>query len=118
MTGERHGADFTDGVACYQLKVRRCIPGWLWGWLSGIQGTAKGKGKAGVLVLKQPRQQDAEAIVILSWRDWVELHGKPRAMGGVTCDTCSTAEWCTQYGRCLAESRPSDLHGTQHEETA
>lgn len=75
VTGERAGADFTDGIACYQLKVRRAIPGWLWGWLSGIQGTAKGKGKAGVLVLKQPNQRDAEAIVILSWDDWISLHG-------------------------------------------
>ena len=75
--GSRDGADFEDGLCCYQLKVRRAIPGWLWGWLSGIQGHAKGKGKAGVLVLKKPRQEDADAVVVLSWQAWVELHGKP-----------------------------------------
>lgn len=77
--GSRAGADFEDGVACYQLKVRRSIPGWLWEWLGGIQGTAKGKGKAGVLVLKHPRQRDEDAVVVLSWADWVELHGRPSA---------------------------------------
>ena len=29
VTGERHGADFEDGIACYQVKCRRVIPGWL-----------------------------------------------------------------------------------------
>lgn len=78
VTGERHGADFSDGITCYQLKVRKSIPGWLWTWLEGIQGHAKGKGKAGALVLKLPRQRDEDALVILSWRDWVALHGDAR----------------------------------------
>jgi len=77
VTGERHGADFVDGVACYQLKVRRAIPGWLWTWLSGIQGAGQRQGKAGVLVLKHPRQRDEDAVVVLSWRDWTALHGTP-----------------------------------------
>jgi hypothetical protein len=75
VTGERHGADFVDGIAAYQLKVRRAIPGWLWTWLSGIQATGQRTGKAGVLVLKQPGQRDTDAIVILSWKDWQDLHG-------------------------------------------
>lgn len=79
VTGERHGADFEDGIACYQLKVRKSIPGWLWAWLSGIQGTGQRKGKAGVLVLKRPRAKDAEAVVILSWQAWCDLHGQPTA---------------------------------------
>lgn len=73
--GSRDTADFEDAIACYQLKVRAVIPVWLWRWLAGIQGTAKGKDKAGVLVLKHPRQDDADAVVILSWKDWVDLHG-------------------------------------------
>jgi hypothetical protein len=77
VTGERHGADFKCGIAHYQLKVRKAIPGWLWDWLTGIQTSAKRDGKAGVLVLKKPRQQDAEAVVVLSWSDWVSLHGEP-----------------------------------------
>jgi len=78
VTGERCGADFEDAIACYQLKTRSAIPGWLWTWLSGIQGTATRKGKAGCLVLKHPGQRDSEAIVVLSWRDWVLLHGTPK----------------------------------------
>ena len=81
VTGERHGADFVDGIACYQLKVRRSIPGWLWDWLAGIQGTGRSKGKAGVLVMKRPGERDEDAVVVLSWRDWVELHGTPHEGG-------------------------------------
>lgn len=73
--GSRAGADFDDAIACYQLKVRGCIAKSLWDWLAGIQGTAKASGKAGVLVLKRPRQDDTEAIVMLSWKDWCDLHG-------------------------------------------
>lgn len=78
VTGERHGADFADGIACYQLKVRRAIPSWLWDWLSGIRGAGQRAGKAGVLVLKHPRQQDTDALVVLTWADWVSLHGDAR----------------------------------------
>jgi len=77
VTGERAGADFEDGVAVYQLKVRKTIPSWLWDWLTGIQGAGLRKRKAGVLVLKRPRERDEDAVVILSWRDWVDLHGVP-----------------------------------------
>jgi len=79
VTGQRHGADFEDGIAAYQVKVRRCLPGWLWTWYSGIKTTAAIKKKAGVLVLKRPRERDDDAIVILSWRDWRDLHGDPSA---------------------------------------
>jgi len=75
VTGERDGSDFTDTIACYQLKVRRMLPAWLWAWLGGIQGTATRQGRIGVLVLRVPRMRDDEALVILSWRDWVALHG-------------------------------------------
>lgn len=85
--GSRAGADFEDGIACYQLKVRSSIPGWLWGWLGGIQGTAKSKGKAGALVLKAPRQKDVEALVVLSWSDWVSLHGDAQVQSERT-DVC------------------------------
>lgn len=77
VTGERHGADFEDAVGCYQVKSRKSIPSWLWGWLSGIQGNAKPKGKAGVLVLHQPGQSRAQSLVVLSWGDWVDLVGQP-----------------------------------------
>lgn len=75
VTGERDGSDFTDAIACYQLKVRRSLPGWLWTWLTGIQGTGRRHNRAGVLVLRQPGMQDTDALVILSWADWCDLHG-------------------------------------------
>lgn len=77
VTGERDGSDFEDAIAVYQLKVRKAIPSWLWGWLTGIQGTGRRKDKAGVLVLKHPGQKDSDAVVVLSWSAWVDLHGKP-----------------------------------------
>lgn len=75
VTGERHGADFEDGLCAYQLKVRKALPAWLWDWLTGIQQNGTPRGKAGVLVLKLPRMRDDEALVVLAWRDWVALHG-------------------------------------------
>lgn len=76
VTGvDRDGADFEDGVACYQLKSRKSIPGWLWGWLSGIQGTARTKDKCGVLLLHLPGQERGDALVVLSFKDWQALHG-------------------------------------------
>lgn len=77
VTGERHGADFADALCCYQLKVRKSLPSWLWTWLAGIVGAGKRSGRIGVLVLKQPRQRDDEALVILRWKDWRDLHGTP-----------------------------------------
>lgn len=73
--GSRDGADFEDGLACYQLKVRAAIPSWLWDWLTGIQGTARRFRKVGVLVLKHPKALDDSAIIVLSWADWKDLHG-------------------------------------------
>ena len=73
--GSRDGADFEDSICCYQLKVRKSIPGWLWTWLAGIRFTARFQGKLGCLVLKHPGQKDTDALVILTWADWVALHG-------------------------------------------
>jgi hypothetical protein len=41
--------------------------------------SAARSGKVGVLVVKKPRQQDADALVVLRWQDWVDLHGKSDA---------------------------------------
>jgi hypothetical protein len=73
--GSRDGADFADTLACYQLKVRKAIPSWLWDWCFGIQQTACASNRIGVLILKHPKQQDNDALVVLSWKDWVDLHG-------------------------------------------
>lgn len=82
VTGiDRDGADIEDAMFAYQVKSRRSLPSWLWAWLRGIVGTAKAKGKTGVLVLHQPGQDRAEALVVLRWADWRDLHGTVEADG-------------------------------------
>jgi hypothetical protein len=76
VTGERHGSDGTTSLFCFQFKLRRSLPGWLWDWLGGIVASAAVSGKVGVLVLKKPRQEDTEALVVLRWKDWCDLHGE------------------------------------------
>jgi hypothetical protein len=75
VTGERDGADCATSLFCIQLKLRRSLPRWLWTWLNGIVGNAEAAGKIGVLVLKKPHQRDVDALVVLRWGDWVQLHG-------------------------------------------
>ena len=79
ITGERDGADNQPHpMFCFQFKLRRSIPSWMWEWLKGIQGAGARSEKIGVLVLKQPNMRDTDALVILSWKDWVDLHGSPK----------------------------------------
>ena len=75
VTGERHGADFVDGLFAYQLKVRKVIPAWIFEWLRGICTTAETTDRIGVLVMNQPRKPRREALVVVRWGDWVDLHG-------------------------------------------
>lgn len=77
VTGiDRHGADVVTPMFHIQVKLRQALPAWLWTWLAGIQGDAKPAGKVGVLVLRKPRQDDADALVVMSYGDFVDLHGK------------------------------------------
>jgi hypothetical protein len=78
VTGERHGADGQTSMFAFQFKLRRALPDWLFRWLGGITETAGRSGKVGILVLKKPRQKDADALVVLRWADWVDLHGPTR----------------------------------------
>jgi hypothetical protein len=77
VTGERAGADGATSRFCFQFKLRRALPAWIFTWLGGITTTACRTGKIGVLVVKRPRMRDEDAIVLLRWADWV-------ALGGVT----------------------------------
>ena len=78
VTGERAGRDFgTRGPFAYQLKTRKSSPVWLFAWLSGIVGTARETDQVGVLVLNRRRARRGEALVVLRWTDWVDLHGQP-----------------------------------------
>ena len=76
VTGERLGSDASNALFCFQFKLRRIIPIWLFQWVGGIVETAARQGKVGVLVLKRPRMDDTEALVVVRWKDWVDLHGK------------------------------------------
>lgn len=76
VTGERHGADVLTPLFAIQTKLRKGFPTWLSDYLDGIRATAARHGKIGVLVLKAPRVRDANAMVLLSLKDWEDLHGK------------------------------------------
>lgn len=78
VTGERAGADAETSLFKFQFKCRRMIPAWLNAWMYGICGSAKVSGKIGVLVLKLPGQRDADALAIVRWSDWCDLHGTER----------------------------------------
>jgi len=77
VTGERAGADFEDGICCYQAKLGRAMPSYLRSWLAGIRaaGAARRPEKIGAVVWKPKHAEDADAVVLVSWRDWVALHG-------------------------------------------
>lgn len=75
VTGERNGADVVTSLFAFQFKCRAMLPSWLFDWLDGIVGTAKRSDRIGVLVCKVPGMRDGDAIVMLRWADWVELHG-------------------------------------------
>jgi len=78
VNGEYQGPDGMSTLFCFQFKLRRALPTWIFAWLSGIVGAARRRGKVGVLVLKTPGMEDRDALVIVRWSDWVDLHGPER----------------------------------------
>lgn len=74
---DRHGADVVTPMFHCQIKLRKALPTWLWSWLAGIRLDAQPSGKTGILILKKPRQRDAEGLVVMAYGDFVALHGKP-----------------------------------------
>jgi hypothetical protein len=76
VTGiDRDGADVVTPMFHVQVKLRKALPAWLWGWLDGIRLDAQPHGKTGILILKKPRQKDTEGLVVMSYADFVDLHG-------------------------------------------
>lgn len=61
-----------------QVKLRKALPVWLWAWLTGIRLQATPSGKIGILVLKKPRMRDIDGLVVMSYSDFIDLHGTPR----------------------------------------
>lgn len=77
VTGiDRAGADVVTPMFHVQLKLRNSLPAWPWAWLAGIRTDAKAHGKVGILLLRKPRQENAEALVVMSYGDFCDLHGK------------------------------------------
>ena len=76
VTGERAGADFEDPVFVYQAKKRRTFPGYVAEWLDQTRTTAAARSpeKVGVVILQRPRGRDGDALVIVAFRDWCDLH--------------------------------------------
>ena len=76
-TGERDGSDsMPHELFCFQMKLRKSVPKCIREWSDGICTTAAKEGKIGVLVVKEPGLRDDNALVVLRYKDWVDLHGK------------------------------------------
>lgn len=76
VTGERDGADVLSPMFAYQVKSRRRHPRWLTEWVAGITGASAPK--IGVVVLHTPGHEVDDALVVLRFKDWVDLHGSVR----------------------------------------
>lgn len=75
-TGERDGSDaMPHPLFCFQMKLRKSVPKCIREWSDGIHRAAQRDGKVGVLIVKEPGLRDDNALVIVRYRDWVELHG-------------------------------------------
>ena len=85
VTGiDRDGADVITSLFHVQVKLRKSLPAWLWAWLRGIVRDAAPHMKIGVLVLKKPRQKDAEGLVVLRYGDFVDLVGRIDEDGAIS----------------------------------
>src|SRR2546428_12379068 len=98
VTGERAGADFADGMFAYQAKLGRRCPAYLRAWLAGILAAGERRGLVGVVVWKPKGARDEEALVVLRFRDWVELHVGHAAQARGRLGTPSPAPICERAG--------------------
>ena len=74
VTGiDRDGADVRSARFSVQVKLRKALPAWLFSWLSGICETATADGRMGILVLRKPRQEDVDGLVVMRYGDFIEL---------------------------------------------
>lgn len=97
VTGEREAGDSKEHpLFAFQMKLRKAIPKSIREWSDGICRTAKRDGKIGVLIVKEPGLHDENALVILKYRDWVDLHGARKCCQAPECciDAKAGAEWC------------------------
>lgn len=78
VTGERDAGDsMPHPLFVFQMKLRKSIPKCIRLWSDGVCRTALKDRKVGVLIVKEPGKHDENALVIVRYRDWVDLHGQP-----------------------------------------
>lgn len=76
VTGDREAGDSkAHPMFVFQMKLRQSIPKCIREWSDGVCGTATRERKIGVLIVKEPGKHDENALVILRYKDWVDLHG-------------------------------------------
>ena len=98
VTGERAGADFTDGMFAYQAKLGRRCPVYLREWLAGIVAAGNHRGLVGVVIWKPKGTRDREALVVVRFRDWCDLHVGSRRSAPVKPLTASGSDSCERCG--------------------
>lgn len=74
VTGERAGADGESAIVALQCKHGRNRPSYLRDWLTGIVTAAQARQKIGVVVWSSHRERQEDAVVVMRWTDFVELH--------------------------------------------
>lgn len=84
VTGERDGADFETAMFAFSAKCRQGqFPRTVAEWLDSVRTKAASRdpAKTGVLVIHRPRAPRGESLVVMSWSDFLELHGPVNAAG-------------------------------------
>lgn len=78
VTGERDGADFETPMFLASVKFRKAaITKELSEWLDRVTAAAqaKSKGQTGILIVRRDRRSRQDAVVLLTWGEWLALHG-------------------------------------------
>jgi len=72
---DKGGLDWENAMFCAQVKLGYNEPGYLRKWLDGITRHAEARQKVGIVIWKPKQAHDENALVILRYRDWLDLHG-------------------------------------------
>jgi hypothetical protein len=99
VTGiDRGDGDVFTPMFEVQVKLRNGQPVYLKQWLADICRTAAARDKVGVVVWKTPGsgRPDDEALVVMRWRDFVDLHGVPAEAADAEAPQASDSEVVTR----------------------
>ena len=82
VTGiDRHGADVQHELFAVQVKHGRRRPQHLRDWLDGICGQAHA-GQVGIVVWADNNERLGDAVVLMRFSDFQDLHGSPSSEEG------------------------------------